>query len=255
MLTNGVGVARHKARHKVSVQEASVPELESLGYWYDLAGHRYTDIDGLITGALRTTEAGFLGSATGGRSVIDRLHSIDAVPRQDWYWGCTLILSIRVDDQTAGMLVIGAHDRLWKTFGEAAYGPAIHAKVSDEVYDKAEGEFVTTILSSSKLHMVAVDPAHRGRGHGRRLVNSAVDRLVKGGTVMIYGQFTGDRDLRGYYSSLGFDVLGKGEPLNMALATGKDIWLTAQPDDTMFVRHFRPRLPPTRHGNNGHARS
>ena len=76
--------------------------------------------------------------------------------------------------------------------GEASYGPAIQTKVSDEVYEKAEGEYVTTILSSSKLHMVAVDPAHRGRGHGRRLVNSAIDRLVKGGTVMIYGQFTGD---------------------------------------------------------------
>lgn len=90
------------------------------------------------------------------------------------------------------MLVTGAHDRLWKTMGEASYGPAIQTKVSDEVYEKAEGEYVTTILSSSKLHMVAVDPAHRGRGHGRRLVNSAIDRLVKGGTVMIYGQFTGD---------------------------------------------------------------
>ena len=125
--------------------------------------------------------------------------------------------------------------------GEASYGPAIQTKVSDEVYEKAEGEYVTTILSSSKLHMVAVDPAHRGRGHGRRLVNSAIDRLVKGGTVMIYGQFTGDRDLHTYYTSLGFDVLDKGEPLNMALATGKDFWLTPQPDDTMFVRHLRPR--------------
>ena len=55
---------------------------------------------------------------------------------------------------------------------------------------------------------------------------------------MIYGQFTGDRDLRTYYTSLGVDVLDKGERLNMALATGKDIWLTPQPDDTMFVRHF-----------------
>jgi GNAT superfamily N-acetyltransferase len=130
--------------------------------------------------------------------------------------------------------------------GEASYGPAIHGTVPEEGYEKAEGEYVTTILSASKLHMVAVDPGHRGRRHGRRLVNSAVDRLVKGGTVMIYGQFTGDRDLRRYYSSLGFDVLGKGEPLNMALATGKDFWLTPQPDDTMFVRHFPPRLPPKR---------
>ena len=47
------------------------------------------------------------------------------------------------------MLVTGAHDRLWKTMGEASYGPAIHAKVSDEVYEKAEGEYDTTILSAS----------------------------------------------------------------------------------------------------------
>lgn len=35
----------------------------------------------------------------------------------------------------------------------------------------------------------------------------------------------------------------------MALATGRDFWLTPQPDDTMFVGHFPPRLPPTRHDN------
>lgn len=243
------------ARHRVTVQQASVPELQSLGYWYALAGHTDTDIDGLVAGTLRATEEGLLGAAIGGRSVIDRLHSLDAISRQDWYWACTLVLSIRVDSATAGMLVIGAHDRFWKRIGEAFYGSAVHAKVSGEVYDKAEGEYLTTILSASKLHMVAVDPAHRGRGHGRRLVNSAVDRLVKGGTVMIYGQFTGDRDLRKYYSSLGFDVLGKGESLSMALATGRDFWLGAQPDDTLFVRHFRPWLPPTRDGSNGRARA
>ena len=46
------------------------------------------------------------------------------------------------------MLVTGAHDRLWKTMGEASYGPALHAKVFDEVYEKAEGEYVTTSLSA-----------------------------------------------------------------------------------------------------------
>lgn len=234
------------ARHRVTVQEASVPEIESLAFWYELAGHAVTDVEGLIAGALRAREAGFLGSVTGGRSAIDRLHGLDAIPRKDWYWGCTLILSIRVDSHTAGMLVAGAHDRLWKAMGAASYGPAIHAEASEEVREKAEGEYVATVLSVSKLHMVAVDPGHRGRKHGRRLVNSAVDRLVKGGTVMIYGQFTGDRDLRKYYSSLGFEVLGKGEPLDMAPATGKAFSFTPQPDDTFFVRHFNPRLPPTR---------
>jgi hypothetical protein len=56
-----------------------------------------------------------------------------------------------------------------------------------------------------------------------------------------------------YYRSLGFDVLDKGAPLNMALATGKDIWLTPQPDDTMFVRQSlrgrRPSLRPAGQGS------
>lgn len=41
------------AKHRVAVQEASVPELRPLGYWYALAGHTVTDVDGLIAGALR----------------------------------------------------------------------------------------------------------------------------------------------------------------------------------------------------------
>jgi GNAT superfamily N-acetyltransferase len=94
----------------------------------------------------------------------------------------------------------------------------------------------------SKLHMVAISGDQRGRGHGRRLVNHALNRLTPGGTRLVYGQLGGDRDLRGFYDSLGFDVLRRGEPLNKEVATGiPGFGLQAQPEDTFFAR---ANLPP-----------
>lgn len=228
------------ARHKVTVQDASIVELASPKRWYDLAGATSTDINGFVAGAQRAHQAGFL-SAAAGPDFDGRLAALGGVARQDWHWACTLVLSLRVDGETAGMLVAGAHQQLWKLWGEHVYGPVATTDAPREVSERSEAAFLATILTTAKLHMVAVDPNQRGHGHGRRLINAAVDRLVKGGTVMIYGQFTGDRDLTTYYRSLGFDVLAKGARLNMALATGsRDSWIAPQPNETMFVRTFGP---------------
>jgi len=54
---------------------------------------------------------------------------------------------------------------------------------------------------------------------------------------VIYGQFTGDRDLRRFYRSVGFDVRQRGEPLNMEAATGiPKLVLVPRPDETYFPK-------------------
>lgn len=229
---------------KLTVGEATVHDIAALPYWNDLAGVVDTGSE-MIEALIAARRRGVLGVATAGKGLRDRLEILYKLSRDDWYCACTVVLSVRLDDEQVGMLHAGAHHRLWKFLGEAYYGPALHDTVDPAEFQRREGGYLATVLTVAKLHMVAVSPDHRGRGHGRRLVNHALNRLTRGGTGFVYGQFGGDRDLRGFYESLGFDVLGRGEALNMAAATGiAGFGLQAQPEDTLFARAHPPAAPP-----------
>jgi hypothetical protein len=107
---------------RVTVQEATVNDIESLNHWNDLAGvvePRSEFVDALIAARHR----GVLGAATAGKRLLDRLKVLYEVLRDDWHWACTVVLSLRLDDMQAGMLQAGAHHRLCKFLGEAYYGP------------------------------------------------------------------------------------------------------------------------------------
>ncbi|MFC1416132.1 GNAT family N-acetyltransferase [Streptacidiphilus cavernicola] len=59
--------------------------------------------------------------------------------------------------------------------------------------------------AASGLSRVVSSPAHRGRGHGRRLVAAALDTVRRGGADL--GLFTCDRPLRGFYEGAGWQFL------------------------------------------------
>ena len=59
--------------------------------------------------------------------------------------------------------------------------------------------------AASGLSRVVSSPAHRGQGHGRRLVAAARDTVRRGGADL--GLFTCDSPLRGFYESAGWQHL------------------------------------------------
>ncbi|MFC1432484.1 GNAT family N-acetyltransferase [Streptacidiphilus sp. N1-3] len=59
--------------------------------------------------------------------------------------------------------------------------------------------------AASGLSRVVSSPAHRGRGHGRRLVAAARDTIERSGADL--GLFTCDTPLRGFYESAGWQLL------------------------------------------------
>ena len=58
---------------------------------------------------------------------------------------------------------------------------------------------------ASGLSTVVTSPAHRRRGHGRRLVTAAREAIQASGADL--GIFTCDRPLRGFYASAGWQCL------------------------------------------------
>ena len=221
---------------RVTVQEATADDLQSLQYWHDLAGVVEAQPQQAVQALIAARQRGVLGIATTGKNLKDRWRVLAQLPREDWYWACTVVLALRLDELRIGMLQAGAHYRLWEFLHEAYHGPQSHDIVDPAELERREAAYLASILTMSKLHMVGVSPDQRGRGHGRRLINHLVNRLARGGTRLVYGQFGGDRDLRGFYESLGFEVLQRGEPLDMTVATGiPHFGLGAQPEDTFFA--------------------
>lgn len=148
-------MANRKRKHTVTVQPASITELNTLGRWYPMTGDTHTDVDAFIEHAARTHEGGILGSATG-PSLDARIRTLMDVPVDDWVWACTLVLSLRVDGQTAGMLVIGAHQHFMQWWSTELYGPQATTATSE--YDRmlTQSNFMLPLLITAKLQMVAV---------------------------------------------------------------------------------------------------
>lgn len=232
------------ARHKITVQDASLAELETLGYWYTLSGAVPEDDQSMRDKVREFTEAkrsGLLGSAAGS-DPLGRYQRFRELHPNDLYYACTSVLSIRLDNTTIGMLIMGAHVRLWDILLADVDVSAWDYSQPPEQMPPDLVAFMLAALNVAKLHVVAIHPDHQGHGRGKRLVNHALDRAFKGGTTMVYGQFnSNNHDLRLFYSALGFAVLKRGEPLNLTVATGNPrMHFTPYKDETFFVTYFEP---------------
>jgi GNAT superfamily N-acetyltransferase len=94
-------------------------------------------------------------------------------------------------------------------------------------------------LVVAKIHALAVHPDRQRKGYGTLLMRDAVNIARCGEMAMLYGQFGPQRNLRPFYSSLGFDVLSQGEPLNVTMATGQaNDYIACPPTETFIVKIF-----------------
>ncbi|MEV4440196.1 GNAT family N-acetyltransferase [Streptomyces sp. NPDC049577] len=107
-------------------------------------------------------------------------------------------------------------EQAWPGLGGSPHDPALRPVAMLLVSPEGEVVAALDILSkelahggrtyrASGLSSVVTDAAHRGAGHGRRLVAAARAEMIARGADL--GLFTCDRELRGFYESAGFEVL------------------------------------------------
>ncbi len=76
---------------------------------------------------------------------------------------------------------------------------------------------MSALLFTSKLHLVAVDDEHRGRGLGAALVRAATTAAYRGGAEVLYGQYlTEDQGLAKFYLRQGFTFAAADAPLDFS---------------------------------------
>ncbi|GIF01565.1 GNAT family N-acetyltransferase [Paractinoplanes rishiriensis] len=97
-------------------------------------------------------------------------------------------------------------------------------------------QVMSAALAVVKLKGVAVASEARGIGLGAALIRRCAQLYEQLGWHVLYGQFNQDSGLDGYYSRLGFDVLGAGEPLHLAGLLGFPLSIHPMPGERLFVR-------------------
>lgn len=194
---------------------ASSADFDLLPMWYEMAGVSSNEDDGAddVSDFRDAWERGRLGGAIGGgfRKNLETLISLD---QTQWPAARTTLRLLALNGEQIGAIVLGAHHRLWNFVGKFTS--------TDPDAERGTMKYMTTILTCTKVHAVAVHPEHRGRGHGSRLLRTAKSIGERDGLLKLYGQFSADRrGLLEFYSASGFRVLDPGEPLDMEMATGR----------------------------------
>jgi GNAT superfamily N-acetyltransferase len=152
----------------------------------------------------RALAGGYLGVAAAAARRKNYQTLMRLQPDQ-WYHARMSVRVLKLNGRLIGLFVVGPHWHLWRMMD------ARMASQTAPLDEMSPGfiDFMVTVLSLAKLHVVAVPSDHRGCGHGSRLVNATLRIGREDGLNMLYGQFTADRPgLRQFYASLGFDVLG-----------------------------------------------
>lgn len=106
---------------------------------------------------------------------------------------------------------------------------------------RGEQLFGAALERHSELDLLAVAEDVRGQGLGTLLIKDMQERLVERGVRVWFGNVSVSSDadrLRGFYSTLGFKVLGNGQPLPPLL--GKE-WIP--PFAELPAYFFYRRLP------------
>lgn len=233
------------AKHAVTLGLANDQELGSLPHWYQLAGVESESEARDVAGVRRVLDAhaaGYLGAATG-NTFKENLAKLVELPMDWWFLARTRIVALRVDGTAAGVLVMGAHQRLWDHLATETVLDWGRAGMpgEPEAWPEDVKKFLTAVMSVDKLHLVAVAAEQRGRGHGRRLVKHGLAMAHAGRSVMLYGQLRGPdaATLAAFYSRLGFNVLAENQPLDVFMATGTiGDYMQPAPGERYFVKYL-----------------
>lgn len=227
--------------NRIAVTEPAAEDFDQLPFWYDLAGIDNEDYSAEIDGFTCALQDGYLGAAVGkpGGGNLATLIDLD---HSRWYYARTSVRVLRLNGEPIGILIMGAHWRLWEMMKKRG---AHLAGATVDGFPLGEVDFMIAAMAMAKLHVLAVHPDQHGRGHGRRLIREAFKISKADRLSMLYGQFRSDRPhLRKFYTAAGFTVLDPGEPMPLYMATGTEgDLLTVEPTETTFwaVRDSRRR--------------
>jgi GNAT superfamily N-acetyltransferase len=112
------------------------------------------------------------------------------------------------------------------------------ARVLHDALDK--GVDILNVLVAAqaivKLKGVAVSPAARGSGIGSAMIRRCVQLYRQLGWHVVYGQFDAAGGLDSYYSARGFEVLDRGQALNLEPLLGFPLGIYTRPQERLFVR-------------------
>lgn len=223
------------ARNTLKLLPASEADISELGYWFGLAGVPLED-DGAdtITDLLDAHAAGHLGTAFG-HGLRGNLAHMLALDADAWYRARTAVRALKLNGQTVGMALFGAHHQLWELFDHRLSGGR-NVSADGDVSPQM-GRFLTSALTVSKLHLLAIHPDHQQSGHGTRVLTTLANQARSDRCIWLYGQYKSERSyLQNFYQSCGFDIGLPGEPIPFGMATGdpRDL-LGIAPDETAFT--------------------
>lgn len=224
-------------RNRVTIGPPQLEDFARLPAWFERAGVASDDPAAEATRFERAFTGGYLGVATGG-GFRHNLEQLTQLPDNQWGLARMMVRVLRLNDAPIGALIMGAHRRLWDV---------MHSRMGAEAPGDGEPSldltnFMIAALSVAKIHTIVVDPEQQGRGHGTRLLRSALDTAIRDKLIMVYGQFAAERTpLVSFYERAGFAVLDPGEPLSLAMITGNGAdAMTGLASDRFFVREQRP---------------
>jgi ribosomal protein S18 acetylase RimI-like enzyme len=102
---------------------------------------------------------------------------------------------------------------------------------------------LSAMLSIAKISAIGVAPAARGRGLGEALLTCGVRLYAHAGYYLVYGSFRKRDQLAGFYTARGFQVLGRGEGIDLQplLGTPTAMGVRPGPGERLFLRWTEPR--------------
>jgi GNAT superfamily N-acetyltransferase len=212
---------------------AALADFHLLPMWYELAGVACEADDAVddVAAYQEALTAGVLGAAVG-NNLRKNLETLISLEQSRWHLVRMAVRVLKLNGEQIGIVIMGSHQRLWQLLGERMSSEPIPTK--GEI-SPGFMNYMATILSVAKIHVVAVHPDHRGRGHGARLLRHARSIATSDGLTMLYGQFSANRPrLQEFYTSNGFQVLAPGAPLAIGRATGRREDFLAGPHTERF---------------------
>jgi GNAT superfamily N-acetyltransferase len=193
---------------------SSAADFDLLPMWHAMAG---VDSDSAADADnyRKALEEGCLGVASD-QGYKKNLAALQSLNTEQQFYARTAVRLLTFNGEQVGILVMGAHSLLWELLAKLAA-----AETTPTMERIARS--TATILTWAKIHLVAVHPDHRGRGHGARLLRQAKAIAARDGLMTMYGQFSADRtELARFYTAGGFTVLEPGAPLPIRMVTGRD---------------------------------
>jgi GNAT superfamily N-acetyltransferase len=193
-----------RRKHLVKIRGAVHADMDTLPNWLSLAGNSagQESIDYLS----ESLASGLLGSAlqippdAASRVFAERFFQANDP---------TGAMAART---TVQMLTLDG-----EVIGCGVLGPSVPFMRQLEQHD-----LVQAWVGLTKLHALAVDDAHRGRGNGQRLVRRILEIARSSGLFTVYGQFDYIQrpQLESFYTGCGFTVCEPAKPINAGIVFG-----------------------------------